>query len=237
MGRLILPLKWPRPFAFPGGNPGFDPSHVASQNIIYSAVASGGGFVSLLTGAPATKVGSPVPAITRVIGPNIVPPTAADYFTSPNTGPSGTPAEITMAGIFTCPDLTTRAIFTDGIASCDTLASFSGDFTYIIPGFDLRAGSTVGIPTLVANVPYFFAVSSKTGGNCNIVVRRLDTGQVWGGSQSTMGQSAPGTFGIGGSTGLTTGGASVATVQYSRKALSLQDLRQWANDPWSFWYQ
>lgn len=235
MGRLILPLKRPSPFAFPGGNPGFDPAHPASKSVIYSAVASGGGFTNLLTGAPATKVGSPAPAISRIIGPNVVPPTSSDYFTSPNTGPSGTPAELTMAGIFTCPDVASRAIFTDGIAGSNVITSWSADFTFIIPGFDLRFGSTVGIPTLVANVPYFFAMSSKTGGNCNMAVRRLDTGQVWSGSQGTMGQSAPGTFAIGG--GNAEAGASVAAVQYSRKALSLQEMAQWSADPWAFWYQ
>jgi hypothetical protein len=235
MGRLILPLKRPRPFAFPGGNPGFDPSHPASQNIIYSAVASGGGFTNLLTGAPATKVGSPIPGMSGIIGPNVIPPTVSDYFTTPNTGASGTPAELTMAGIFTLPDLNTRAIFTDGIAGSNCLISYFGDPSFLIPGFDLRSASAVGIPGFVAGVPYFFAMSSNTGGTCKMAVRRLDTGQVWAGSQSTMGQTPVGTFAIGG--GNSELGATVAAVQYSHKALSLQALQQWSADPWSFWYQ
>jgi hypothetical protein len=168
------------------------------------------------------------------IGPNVIPPTVSDYFTTPNSGPSGAPSEFTMAGIFTCPDTTSRAIFTDNIAGGNTMISWSGDFVFLIPGFDLRFGSTVGIATLVANAPYFFAMTSKTGVACNMAVRRLDTGQVWGGSQSTMGQNSSGTFAIGG--GNTEAGATVAAVQYSRKALSLAELQKWAADPWSFWY-
>src|SRR4051812_30138987 len=73
------------PFAYPGIAPGFDPSHVAAQNIRFSGAAASNGFASILTGAPSSLLGVPTNKIIGLIGPTrVYTSVQGDRFTGQN---------------------------------------------------------------------------------------------------------------------------------------------------------
>src|SRR6266403_1255414 len=110
MSAIILPLKR-SPLSYPGGSPGFDPSHIASRNICFSGVPSGLYPINLLNGAQKTAVSATDPvgvAVDGAIGPSIIPANAGggSFTWLQFAGPSGTPTQGTIAAICRFTDTT-----------------------------------------------------------------------------------------------------------------------------------
>lgn len=229
---------------FPAGRtPGFNPSHPASGGISagrgFSGVASGGSFRSLITGKVGTLNNTPTGGIKANLGPIV-------NFTASADG-------LKFAGQSTAND----SDFTIGaILSFNTLGSLSCVFGTSATGDSLMlhksAANVLAIrtgggnqpsdaPALVASVPYFVAVSvTGTGaGTAKYVQTNLSTGVV----QTGTGQSAARTPGSDGTYvvgnwaffSLPTLG-NIAAIMYAPSFISSQQLMQWAQNPWSFWY-
>lgn len=228
---------WRNPLAYPAGIvPGFDPTHPAARNAIFSGIADGGNFVNLLTGAVGTKNGSPTANIKGVTGPGVLYQTGANSSTFSGCG-TGSIATITMAAIVVPPTATgsqAMIYLSNGAAGdCDFYISGSNALTCYL------GGTQPSGPTLVAGVPYFVAMSCvATVGNMTFIAKRLDTGNV-----TISNPTAP-------TSGLSTNGAvivgndgfgqafngTVAAAMASKTLLSTWQLAQWAADPWSYWY-
>lgn len=227
MARALL-LKRPSPFAFPGGNPGFDPNHVASSNVRFSAVAAGASFRSLLNGAGGTPTGT-VAALDGAIGPCV---TFRDS-TSDAVNFSGTaqalPSSCTMAAIF-------NVAFTNSFNGI--VSTGNGSWCLCQRGnFEIFNGNTeVSSGIGVGNGPTLF-IGSANASTVNFLVKRLDTGTVI--TASIAGSAATGTEGnysIGNFTGGNAFSGSIATAMYAANFMSLPQMLQWAQDPWGFWY-
>ena len=103
--------------------------------------------------------------------------------------------------------------------------------------------NAVNSPAIVVNVPYFIAASNGPGGQ-SIVTVRLDTGQIFSSTSTTSGagnvtpacQGTTGCYYYASDTGAVNGRMRVGPVMFSGTYLTLQQLLQWAQNPWSFWF-
>jgi hypothetical protein len=244
--------------AFPGGKPGFDPSHPAASSAAFSYVAQGGTFVSLLTGKSltVTNVGDTiVPNITGPLGPGVNFPTAAgtSYCSNGAGVASNNPANpplMTWAAIATTgPSFSgTQAIAcnsADGAAFYGSILRLDGGpaLALIFPG-SMDTASTLAP---AANTPYFFAVSYD-GNNVNFLMLNISTGKlltqvVSAGAHSPNAFVGNPMFAIGNyvSNGTANSfssewGGTIGAVALMARAMPMQELMQWAADPWAFWY-
>lgn len=235
-------LKRPSPFAFPGGLPGFDPSHPAAMGTLFSGASSpGGSFTSILNGKPGTKNGTPTTSIFGAIGPQTSFLGNSDNatFAFPATAFSA----LTMAAIFTLSTVTGLAAYImhnaaggstgigTGIGASATLGLVCNNV-----GNANSLGSSVAISL---GVPYFAAVSVFSSTLAVAVLKNLQTGQI---TTFTGAPPAAATAGDGniyiGNRGTNTRqlGGGVAAAMWSSSFTNLPTLIAWAQDPWSFWY-
>jgi hypothetical protein len=229
------------PFAFPGTQPGFNPSHPAAAKPLFSGVSMGGNFINLGIGAGGgargTIVGSPTPKILPSIGlATLFVASASVQFSFPATNFTN----YTIAAIVNW--LGTNAASQD-IAGNDTSSGGVGTDLGLsstgVVSVRLNAVSVAStLPALVANASYLIAASGTSASGANMMYARLDTGQIFSQFVSSgTSTTANGTLTIG-----NVGDASrffngsIATAMYSNSFLSLAQLTQWAADPWSFWY-
>lgn len=235
-------LKSYNPFVYPGGNPGFDPNHLASGPNLFSVVAvtNGANCISVLQGKRGTVNGTPSQIIDGILGPlysTTLNQSQGTTFTNFSTATNGT---ATMAGIFKFPATPTsiaELISDNGSAFQFRVDNSNPDLNFVYSGFtSVNAGFT-----LSANVPYFAAGSSDTSTSVtNFILCRLDNGKtitsVKGGSNSVNAMS--GTWNVGDlrTSGGADGGLQIAAGMFSSVKLSQAHLIQWAADPWSFWY-
>lgn len=242
MSKALL-LKRPSPFAYPGGNPGFDPSHVASNGSYASFVKGGGGTLfNLLSPRPPSTNTIAAQSILSGLGPCIN--NTANFKEETFTGfPTAQQAFYTKAAIVQFTAVSSlQCIFGDGASSG---SSFTGG-----TGLQLSAAGVVQIfhtgntqfnaMTLLANVPYFlaFSYSKSTASNaCSVVAVRLDTGQIVASTFSTntnVGTAPSGTITIGSAAQVDK--FYMAACMASSAFMTLPQLLQWVQDPWSFWY-
>lgn len=232
----------PGSLGFPAGRaPGFDPRHIAAgHRPRLSAVATGRSFVNLLTGMPGTPVNTPTAVGNRVLG-------IATKFVAASS------QEVDFAAQSTTNDLTlTLAAICNidganagGICSNTSngqgsvLYSNSLTFTLLFGGIAFNQSAI----TLVNGHPYFLAISfSTTANSVNFIALNLRTNVMATDVVSLAGATpaaVDGTFVIGnGKSGATNhyADASIAAVMFSAQYMSMSALRQWASDPWSFWY-
>jgi hypothetical protein len=236
MSRGLL-LGRPNAFSFPGGNPGFDPSHIAAKNVWVSVVSAGGNLVNLLKAGVPTVAGSPTGVMDGAIGRATNFNTTTSAITVPSY--TTTPPAVTFAGIFRTGTLAT---FNPVLATGSNTAGFalylsrSGQVA-----IDCYGGGTVYGPagSLANNTPYFIAGSfNLTTLVGNFVVVNLLTGAIKPYTSTinpTPVNTYNGSFNIG-SFGGNNAGSSIAAAMHSTQFLSLRELLQWAQDPWSFWY-
>jgi hypothetical protein len=259
----LLPASNPSPLVCPSAmlQPGFDPLHPAASAFMFcSAVAavapsSGVGiFRPLYKAVGASTVGNPQPRVDGIIGQTVgVPGASATWGANvacliPNNSGGITKISATFAAIIKpgapVGSLTEYYCDSSNFPSVFILRGNSG------VGNDLRCGSggsfaaASGIP-LLQGVPYFIACSMNSPQQiANFVVTNLATGQIQMAINVASGGNFAGT-GIDGAANLTIGNAnaqnrpntgSIAAVMYSGAFLGPSALRQWAQDPWSFWY-
>ena len=90
---------------------------------------------------------------------------------------------------------------------------------------------------MVANVPYFAAVSANAS-TANYLLLRLDNGTLLTGTSGGAASTAPnGTFVVGNDFSAGDGSTAFQTAAMASGVfLSMPALVAWAADPWSFWY-
>lgn len=243
MARTLL-LRRPSPFAFPGGNPGIDPSHPAAKNLLISTVALNGSHVDLRNGVTGVITGSPTKLIDGVLGPAVA-------F-------SGTTDKLNFANFPTTSFTVGTAAVILRINAQGQISDICGDANGTTAGFGLghdsltwhiRCGGlfldVTSLPAPITGETYFYAVS-VFGGNSPLpifVLVRLSTGQVWY-LTGHAGFSTPAT--ITGTGNYVVGNrdttvnrqalANIAATMRSNVYLPLPQMLAWAQDPWSFWY-
>lgn len=224
------------PLVYPTGRaPGFDPSHVAAHRIAFSCVASGANFVNVLTGARGTIIsGTPTTSILEAIGPGINFPTASDQIKVPGVAIDNVTG--TLAVIFNHTGSSFPNLITSGSTGGAEVTFYLAPLVLSLNGWaHADVGSTATITAF--SVPYF-AATSWDGNGVNFILVNLVTGQTLTDTtgSTTFSGSADGfyLFGVGGGGNAPQGG--IAAGMCSGYKMSLSELRQWANDPWSFWY-
>lgn len=246
----MLPSILPRRgLSYPGSfKQGYDLNHIASAPnkgvggtgaTSLSVVAKGANAVNLLKGARGTAT-SMTAKMDGIIGPSV------------NFGTS-----ITFPGSTTCPSIYTFA----AIVRPSALAGFI--YTMIATsngtgGLAFRVDSS-NIPVTVVNsnaspgaafamtngIPYFVAVSCNLTDTSNYIFNQvqvnLKTGQTLSTSfTSSLGAiggitaAQAGTFFLGNASFPWTGVLAAAMAE--SVFLTLPQLQQWAQDPWSYWY-
>lgn len=239
MARSLL-LKRPNPLAYPGGTPGFDPSHPMSNGLAMSAVSTGGNFVSLQTGKPGTIGGSPS-AFIGTVGKGTKFTTNANV-TFP--APTVLPTVFTVAAIFELDGVTgnpTQQLINNVAGGGMGLAlDGAGHLSFGGAGGAVFTFPPTSGASLPFGIPFFFVASfAPSAASATGVLVNLLTGQTFSATSSLSGgmQASDGNYYIG-NRGLNSrqldGG--VHTVAWSYTYLSLPQLLQWAQDPWSFWY-
>ena len=260
---VIFPFR-PNKLAFPGGLARINPAHPASRNAVVAAVAAPGltaagpgatNFVNLVNGQMGTRAGS------NNIRSVIFGPLGTTVF---NDHSGGTTTDVTtFPGIYNSAGggLTMSVIF-----SIQADMSASGNSLYLLTdggaapaqaiGTNIAVGYVNlegflggnGIATNLAinsqtgpfGVPYFcvFSLSALSSLLTSVLVN-LATGKTYvyfaneGGPVPTAGD---GTIWIGNRNSARNWNGWIAAVSYSNTFLSLPQLLQWAQDPWSLWY-
>lgn len=250
MARGALLLRRQAPLAYPGGNPRFDPSHIASGACLFSGVSTPGSFLNLLNGQPGTNISTPVAAIDGYIGP-ITKYTGAS--TQETTFPFPTTAFIgvTLAGIVRMDAFgnSTQQIINN--SSGGTSWGLCGDsnspssLQFSTAGID--STFTTGDVIIQPSVPYFIVASNTTAPNSIGASRsaigvkvNLLTGKIailGGNSGSTTPVVGSGTLGIGNRSAAPRAvNGGIAAAAFITRAMTLPEMLEWAQDPWSFWY-
>jgi hypothetical protein len=252
MSQFNLILRRPNLLGYPGTLPGFDLSHPASSTfvrgaatplqvgVLFSAVSAtgSGNLIDIFHGKPSTLVGSPTSSIDPVIGPgtNFPSSTTRATFTGPTLGSVGT----TIAFI----------LKVNGTPSgYGTLCSWSvanqGLFIRSTRALDFYPfGDNLSTFTLSVGVPYFVVVTAlgnatASSGIINFFAENLNTGQVSSntitGVNFNLLNTVP-TIDVGSDGTAGFSNCTIAAIMYSQNYMSMKQVVQWAQDPWSFWY-
>ncbi len=229
-------IRPPRgPFSYPGTKPGFDQSHPAAAQCLFSGVAADGpNVINLLTGRQGTKTGATPVNKTLISGRGI-------DFSGGNDNvnfafPTTTFSVATMAAIFTLTGSSANAALVFATNAANSYGIQIGASNATIQAVIGATAATV-VTSPVSGVPYFVVVSNN-GSPFNAVAVRLDNGILTTAATTTASPSA-------GDGSLYVGNRGTATRQlfgavhalsFSNCLLTPTQLRQWAADPWSFWY-
>jgi hypothetical protein len=232
-----VPLRWNRnPLAFPSGMvAGFDPSHPLSKNIRFSGIASDGNFFNLLSNKPGTVVGAPSANIDAILGSN------ATFTNSTDAANFSGQSTVNDGNVTICCIVYFNSVSASQALFASSSVNTGWRFAYDNPSgyFNIIAGGVTGINmgiAPVANVPYFLAASASST-QSSVVLARLDTGKVTFATSTGASPVAPnGTYQVGNDTFSEVAKAKISTVMFSASFTSLQQLLQFAQDPWSFWY-
>jgi hypothetical protein len=232
--------------AFPAGRkPRFDQSHIAARGISpgfgFSAIPVGKTLINLLSGKPMVAGTSNVGATDCVLGPVV------------NIGNSTTQANVqmTLAGqsASAIGTGTIACIFSinafDGISQClfQNSTSANGLLFYINGGssnqLSIYNGSTGANSGLIpsVNTPYF-AVVSNNGTTTNFLLLNLLNGEIQTASPAGVTNGTPnGTYNVSWyNVSATAADSKIAAVMYAPSYMTLSAIKQWAQDPWAFWY-
>lgn len=245
---MLRPLAKQNPFAFPNRRPGFDPSHPAAKGISpgvgFSAVAHSQGLVNLLTGKPPTLGVSAVPNVIDSLGPCFAPTAATSNVGATFSGQrNGSDANAWVFAGIVRPTSTNSV---ELISAEDGSADFHVRVN-ATTGLDFEGASGGAIVStainIVANTPYFVAVSGISTGSNNIffLAVNLNTGAI----QLNIVNDAVASGGAGTEVIISGGpsnsaavsfGGRIAAVMWAPTCLRPGELLRWAQDPWSFWY-
>lgn len=228
---MFLASDLRNPLAYPAGRkPGFDRRHPLSNGCLASVIPSGANIVNLLSGAVGTVtggVGSPAILVDGHLGPAIQPVTGQVPSVSI---PIGAHLPVTVA-CFSIINTSSTAMF---------CGSTAWRFDNTGGHFRMVANSVTAIDsgiTISVGVPYFFAASASSS-KSSFVIANLLTGTVsgvaGGGSGTPSSDSGFSNTGIAGTsiTGQVVGGPAMFAAAFT----SLDQLLQWAQRPWDFWY-
>ena len=230
------------PRAYPAGiAPGFDPTHLAAKGVVtrFSGIARDGSFVSLLNGEAGVIGGTPTFAIDGYIGPSAKFVASTDLWKFPNQNTTAT-TTFTIAFIFRYASITTnQGLF--GASATNNVAFYF--FNGAGPMTIKLAATSTTVPFsntnfIAAGIPHFIVLSvSGTTANC-LAVRLTDnvSDQAVGFTVSGTPGVSDGNYLIGNTAGAAGAAGNIACAMYSTAYLSIPEMRQWAANPWSFWY-
>lgn len=237
----IVPIR--NKLAYPAGRaPGVDPTHPASRKARLIAVPSSNTFVNLVNGK-AGVVSAGAGASTKVsgAGPSYRANTINDATICTFSGfPAVADSENTIAGIYYMDTLTAggeTGFFVsygagDGAVN---LVAESGNITFT------KAG-VVSIPVIsmfgFTQSYVFVAVSNKDGVACSAVMVDLGTGKTKVATAASSGSSgaSDGSYVVANNPFRGRSPRDLLSIMYSPTYLSVQQLLQWAEDPWALWY-
>lgn len=228
-------LRRNTPFSFPAGrNPGIDLSHIAAGIPRFSGIASGNGsFINLMTGAPGTVAGTPTAVSDGYLGRATNFATSTDAVTF-----SGNPAVLDSVVTFGAIALFTSITGNQGIFNSATVGA-DGWLFYVSNQLTLFANnSTVSSGTnLVGNIPYFLICSTNSSVT-NFLWMRLDNGVVSTATTSSLTSlTSNGTYKVASDNFGNATNSRLAAVMFSAGIfMSISQMLQWAQDPWSYWY-
>jgi hypothetical protein len=218
----ITPLR-----AFPGIAPRLNVNHPAYRKLRLAMIPVGAGAINLVNGSAGTSVSNSNSIVNTVAGPG-TPPVAENAF----------PVHITEAvtagtwsAIFVYSTVASQKAMITAVASLATAVPNTA--ILIINGGVPTL--TPALPTLVPGHAYFFGLVANTvAPRLSVVLHDLTTGQIF---TATGTAAVSGTLTIGQnflSPGLL--GLRVNATSFSAAAITPQQLLQWAQDPWSLWY-
>ena len=222
------------PLVFPGGSPGFNPSHPAAKGIAhihgFSGVATGSGFTNLVTGGVGVE-------------------STVMSFSSSNLGPSlllasGGTDSISFSGTTIADHTATMAVIGMMTASSTgqglmcTDFSGSGGFRFDIGDFTLPG--VIAITTIAPsiNIPFFYA-SSKGPTAVNTVIKYLTNGELLTGvvaDSSTANTPGGATQLVGAQAGVSAITGNLNAAMWTPAFMNLPQLIAWSQAPWDFWY-
>lgn len=237
MARSGLILRQP-PLIYRAGRPGFDPSHPASNGIRFSGISVGKNFNNLLSVPPTGTASGTSSVVDGLIG-------LATKFSGSNhfvkfTGQSTANDQAATVGcIFRFNTLSgTPVLFANAATTATGYAlqinSSGAAFFYN------NASGTTGASSfdLAAGNAYFIGASFNSS-VANFVLANLQNGQVFSSSStgmSTANTAPDGNYLIGSDQFSNSSASSIAAIMVNSNLMSIPQLMQWAQDPWSFWY-
>lgn len=233
--------------AFPGGLPGFDPTHLVASKLLFSGISTcnQAQVLDLLTGRKAgTTLGVPTSSTDGVIGPSISGPAGSNAGFNFTNYAANCPVNQPFALGCMIRTPSTFATSAEALVGYGAEADAGGFYLRITQttgtlGSTAPAGTAAGVSSfaLVTNTPYFVAASSDAVGVTNYLALNLATGQIFTATstKTASAASANGTININEESGRGMYGSAshwMITLQYQPMAALLQ----WAADPWPFWY-
>lgn len=233
--------QYRNPLAYPAGYvPGFDPSHIAAKRTIISTVASGGNQINVFRGDKGTITGAPVGGV-QAFGPYTY------YASGSGDNSSFSGCLVAQPVDFTIGFITNHDGNSSNTLMFDSGSNAGATNAWCIQAFGGRIGlrnspSFAGMDPatlLEANKWYFTVITQSAALNViNWVFLRLDNGRLETESKTalTAGGDGNGTVSIGGSSLGLEGKHRVAAAMYTQSYMHMAALREWAADPWSFWY-
>lgn len=235
---LAYPIRFNNPLAFPGGNPGYNPKHLASGPLVrYSGVASGSNFINLLNGSPCSVVGSSLSGAITPQGPAVAnAASASGYLTTPSTPETLTGC--TFAAIYTPASTSGNAIiFSNNGTTQNSSTTFFGNLSGLAKiSFGASANGS-GI-VLVAGTPYFIAGSLSLIAY-NVVSLNLFTGQIQkdtGPLSAVSATTINSTYLLAGNNFSQSMAGDLSALMYSVGILNMPQQLEWVAAPWDFWY-
>lgn len=228
-------LAWPA-----GVKPGFDPSHVAGGQCLFSGVSVPAGFLNVLNGIVGVNTSTPTAAIKGLVGPSTTYDNAvsSSIKTTFTTGNTATLTRFTIATVVEFFALASfNALFAGNTSTAGTIGQFASSNTLMMRISNTNVSSAI---PLANGVPYLLITScdvSIATNNVNYLALNLATGK-YTTEVNTMGTSsvALDNYIVGNWGGTLPAGAVVSAAMFSNNFLSLPQMMQWATDPWSFWY-
>jgi hypothetical protein len=237
----LIRLRYP--LVYPGTLAAVNAAHPMALGARYAGVAApGGAFINLFTGKPSVPTnGTLTTGVFGSLGPtvNSVGSTVYNAIANPY---ADSPSAITFAAILS--PIAASGGGANVIFSTNPATTVNSAGLKLGPALDLEifTGNNAyasGLPaTLSGNKPAFIAASFQNGKQ-NWVYADLPTGRVFAITTTAALSVTAGTstWGVGYS-GIASlqPNSNIAAVAYSANFLSLQQLIQWAQAPWDFWY-
>lgn len=232
---LMRPARGP--FAFPGTNPGFDPTHIASDRARFSGVAVPGNFLNLLSGVPGTLTNVPTTSVDSNIGTCFK--TSAGNQNTDFSGQSTNNDTSVTVGFMMRPRVSNanQPVFASDSANANGFFVAMDQSPKLLIQAINAATFKESSFTYTAGVPYFCIISMNGTATTNFLAVRLDTGQVFFSTTTGLSLTAPnGTYRIGRNNTFHLNGSSLAAVMFAARFMSASEMSLWASNPWSFWY-
>ena len=237
MARNGLTLRQ-SPLIYHGGRPGFDPVHPASNGIRFSGVASNKDFINLLATPPLGVATGSSLVVDGLIG-QAAKFSGFGHWVKFSGQSTANDQAATVGCILRLNALSgTPTIFASAATTATGYAlqiNSSGAMTFYNNASGITGASSF---SLIAGTAYFLG-GSYNSGVANFVAVNLQNGQIQTSSttgMSTANTAPDGAYLIGSDQFGNSSASSIAAIMVSSNLMSIQQLLQWAQDPWSFWY-